>query len=556
MGQKSKKNRERGAAATSPAPGARQVQKELLPCGGEDAAAAPSLGPTGWFAAAALVVTVFLVYQPAWRGGFLWDDDLHLLDNPVLKPGGLATVWTPGGYKQYWPLTCTAYWLEFKTWGLDPLGFHLVNIALHALSALLVWRVLAALKAPGAFFAAAIFALHPVNVESVAWIAQLKGILSLLLALVSMLFFLAHERCGGWWRWTLAAGFYLLSALAKGIAITLPVVLLACAWWQRGRIGRRDLIRILPYLLIGIVMAATNVWTQHLEGAAEASVRSDSIFSRAAVAGCAVWFYLGKLIWPLDLCFVYPRWRIDERNVLSYLPGAMLVFLLGLAWCRRRTWGRPIVILIVCYVGLLLPALGFVNIFFMAYSLVADHWQYAAMIVPCAVFAGVATTLGRRIRGLSRTGPWLGLALLAILAGLTWRESRSYADIETLYRTTIERNADCWMAHYNLGVCLEGRGEVGEALVHYGKALEIKPDFVHALNNMAWLRADASGSEVPRWRGGGGTRRAGRRAIAGQSGSPRHVGRRVRRGREVYRGRANLARGRGNGQATERAGPG
>ena len=162
------------------------------------------------------MVAVFLVYQPAWQGEYLWDDNLHLLENPVLKPGGLATVWTPGGYKQYWPLTFTAYWLQFKLWGLNPLGFHLVNIALHAVSALFVWRVLAALRLPGARFAAAIFALHPVNVESVAWIAQLKGILSLLLSLVSMLSFLAYERRGGWWRSALAIGAVLSIGAGQG----------------------------------------------------------------------------------------------------------------------------------------------------------------------------------------------------------------------------------------------------------------------------------------------------------------------------------------------------
>ena len=228
--------------------------------------AVSSLGAKELLLVATLVVAVFLVYQPAWQGGFLWDDDIHLLNNPVLKPGGLAKVWVPGGYINYWPLTFTAYWLQFTIWGLNPLGFHLVNIAVHAVSALLLWRVLLRLRVPGAMFAAAIFALHPVNVESVAWISQLKGILSLMLALLSVLFFLARERQGGWWRLALAIGAFLLSTLAKGMVITLPVVLLACAWWQRGRIGRRDLLRVLPYLLIGAVMAGIEVWTQHLRG--------------------------------------------------------------------------------------------------------------------------------------------------------------------------------------------------------------------------------------------------------------------------------------------------
>ena len=155
--------------------------------------------PRDWLFAAALVAAVFLAYQPAWQGGFIWDDDTHLLNNPVLRPGGVFRTWVPGTYVNYWPLTFTVYWVEYQLWGLDPVGFHLVNIALHALSAILIWRVLALLRVPGALLAAALFALHPVNVESVAWITQLKNTLSLALTLLSVLLYLLSERRGGRW---------------------------------------------------------------------------------------------------------------------------------------------------------------------------------------------------------------------------------------------------------------------------------------------------------------------------------------------------------------------
>ena len=292
----------------------------------------------GWFFAVALLIAVFLAYAPAWNGGFVWDDDLHLLNNPVLKPDGVRHIWVPGSYLNYWPLTFTVYRLEFEMWGLNPLGFHLVNIALHCISALLVWRILEHLRMPGAMLAAAIFALHPVNVESVAWIAQLKNVLSLLLALLAMLFYLLHERDGGWWRFAVSLGMFLLSTLAKGMMLTLPVVLLACAWWQRGRIGRRDLLRVLPFLLVAVVMVGVEVSMQH-KGAGSAAARTDDFLSRAAVAGCAVWFYFWKCLWPADLSFVYPRWNISEWNVWSYLPGVLLAAILSLAWWRRQFVG-------------------------------------------------------------------------------------------------------------------------------------------------------------------------------------------------------------------------
>ena len=391
MGRRSKKR--------SRTPANRLVSQERTAAGRRDPR--PTAWKTHWskewLLAAALVAAVFLAYQPAWRGGFIWDDDLHLLNNPVLKPGGLATIWVPGTYVNYWPVTFTAYRLQFELWGLNPVGFHMVNIALHALSAVLVWRILVHLRVPGAMFAAALFALHPVNVESVAWITQLKNTLSLLLTLVSVLLYLLYERYGGRWRFALSLGVFCLATLSKGMTLTLPVVLLACAWWQRGRISRRDLLRVVPFLLIGLVMAALEVSMQHVAAGQAAVVRSDGFLSRTAVAGFAVWFYFWKLIWPVNLMFVYPRWDDQRRQRAVVSARSAAGGRSGAGVVAAAPWGRPVVMLLVCYVALLLPALGFVNIYFMEYSLVADHWQYAAMIVPCAVFAGVAAALlGRR----------------------------------------------------------------------------------------------------------------------------------------------------------------
>ena len=450
------------------------------------------IGRNRWLIMAALVVAVFLAYQPAWNGRFVWDDDLHLVNNPVLLSGHFLETWVPGVYVNYWPLTFTVYRLEFEIWGLNPLGFHLVNIGLHAISAMLVWRILEHLRIPGSMLAAAIFALHPVNVESVAWITQLKNTLSLTLTLLSVLFYLGYDLDGGWWRFLLAVAMFLLSALAKGMALTLPVVLLACVWWQHGRIGRRDLLQMFPFLLIAALMVGIELSMQH-EVAGGTPVRSDSLLSRTAIAGCAVWFYFGKFLWPTNLIFVYPRWNIDERDILSYLPGMLLVAILVLGWWRRHSWGRSVVMLTVCYVALLLPVLGFVNIYFMEYSLVADHWQYAAIIVPCAASAGAVTRFGRR---LPQYGPayLLCFGLLAALAVLTFRQSRMYTDIETLFQVTVNRNPSCWMAHNNLGLALANRGDVDRAIEHYEKALQIKSDDAPAHYNLGALLRDAAKS--------------------------------------------------------------
>ena len=252
---------------------------------------------------------------------------------------------------------------------------------------------------------------------------------------------------------------FALATLAKGMTLTLPVVLLACAWWQRGRIERRDLLRVVPFLLIGLAMVGMEVFQQHVS-AGQTVVRSDGLLSRTAVAGCAVWFYLWKLIWPVDLMFVYPRWNLGAVSALWFLPGLLLAAIFALAWRWRRSWGRPVLMLIVCYVALLLPVLGFVNIYFMEYSLVADHWQYAAMIVPCAAFAGVAAaTLSRR--------RWSRLPGCAVVPGvvgdLGWVNLATVPDV-CRYRNALsdndQRNPACWMAHNNLGDVLQGADEL------------------------------------------------------------------------------------------------
>ncbi len=424
------------------------------------------------------------MYLPCCHGVWLWDDGPLLLNNPVLRPGGVARAWlVPGSYLNYWPVTYTVYWIGFHLWGLHPLGFHLLNIGLHAITALLVWRVLEALELPGALLAAAIFALHPVNVENVAWVAQLRGILSLAWALVCVLFYLKHEQYGGRWRYSLAILAFLLSALSKGEALTLPIVLLALAWWRHGRIGREDIRRLLPLVFIAICMAGVEVWSQHSLDSAS-GCGSDGFFSRSAIAGMAVWFYFGKFVWPFNLVPIYPRWSINPANLLCYVPGCLLLGILVAAWWHRRGWGRPVATVIICYVALLLPVLGFVNITYMQFSLVADHWQYTAMVVLCAAAgAAIATLAGRSWRHWPAMS--CCLALVLGLGYLTWQQNYLYGDHELYYRTTIAKNPTCWKAEDLLGESLAEREQWNTAIVHYRRALALNPDCPEAHGDIA-----------------------------------------------------------------------
>jgi tetratricopeptide (TPR) repeat protein len=482
----------------------------------------------GWLLGLLLVLATVLVYQPAWHGGFLWDDDMHVTKNRMLvDAGGLKQIWSSPDSPQYYPMVFTSFRLERALWGLNPTGYHWVNILLHAASAVWVWRVLRRLHVPGAWLAAAIFAVHPVNVESVAWISQRKNTLAMFFYLLSMLLYLRFEppaKVQGpkskvqsprsevrsqnpassetqratsntplfYWLSLIA---FALALLSKTAVSPFPVVLLGLAWWQRGRVTGRDVWRSAPFFAASLVLSLITIWFERHQTAFTV-IREDGFCSRLAVAGCAVWFYLYKALLPLNLILIYPRWQIDASQVVSYVPGALVAGALVLLWRGRRRWGRAWLFCAGYYLVMLLPVLGFVNIGFMSYSLVADHWQYFAIIAPIAAVAALFSSRfqaqSARLKvpastvslPLSPTGLFLATALLLTLGGLTWRQSARYANAETLWQETVADNPGCPTAYYNLGVVLVHQGRMDEAIAQFQQALQLKPDDAKAHNNL------------------------------------------------------------------------
>lgn len=428
-----------------------------------------------WLIGVLLVAATVVAYQPVWHAGFIWDDDQFLTNNPFIKAGnGLYRLWFTASTPDYFPLTSSALWLEWRLWGEHALGYHLVNILLHALSAVLLWRVLLRLKIPGAWIGAGLFAVHPVNVESVAWITERKNTLCLFFYLCAVLAWVKYEDngTGRWYGWALVA--FALSLLSKTAAAPLPVVLLGLAWWRRGRVAWQDVKRTMPFFALAAVLAAVTVWFQYHLSIGQEVVRSDSVWSRLAGAGWAVWFYMYKTVWPVDLIFVYPRWQIDAHNMLSYVPLLLLIVVFAVLWHYRRRWGKELLCALSYDVLLLLPVLGFLNIYFMKYSLVADHWQYFAIIGPLAL-AGAA--LARR--------PVIAAAILLALCALTWKQCGTYANAETLWRATVRQDPDSWVGLCELSNILLGEGRLDEAVACAQKAVDLKPDYSGAQNNLA-----------------------------------------------------------------------
>ncbi len=437
--------------------------------------------------AAALLVAVVLAYQPAWNGGFIWDDDAHVTRSDLQSWDGLRRIWSDlDATQQYYPLLHTAFWVQHRCWGDAPFGYHLVNIVLHASVAFLAAMVLRRLEIPGAYLAGAIFALHPVHVETVAWITELKNTLSGVFYLTAALAYLRFDQTRHRPWYLLALGLFVLGLLSKTVIATLPAALLVVFWWNRGRLSwRRDALPLVPFFVLGAIGGLFTAWVEKTLIGAEGEVFEFTFLQRSVIAGSVIWFYFAKLLWPAKLMFVYPRWDISHVEWWQILiPISVLLVLAGLWWFRRRMRGPLAGALF--FVGTLFPVLGFFNVYPFRYSFVADHFQYLPSLgIITLVSAGIVLLL-RRWQVSGRPAVYAAcLVMLAVLATLTWRQSRLYADVETLYRTTIERNPTCWMAYDNLGILLADRGELEEAVVQLEKAVEIKPDHGEAHSNLA-----------------------------------------------------------------------
>ncbi len=443
--------------------------------------------------AAAIIVVTAIAYSPALTGDFLLDDNTLLTDSSLIKASdGLYQFWCTTGAADYWPLTNSSFWLEWRLWGANPTGYHVTNVLSHLAAVFLLWAILRKLSIPGAFLAALLFAVHPVNVESVAWIAQRKNTLSMLFFLLSILWYLptAEQRAtanGPRTKLCYLLSFlaFVLAMLSKGSVAILPIVLLLLVWWQRRRIGLPDVLRTVPFFLAAILLGTVNVWFQ-THGFAE-SIRSATIAQRLAGAGAAIWFYLAKTFLPIDLLFVYPQWNIQTALAAWWLPLWALVAVSAVLWWRRNTrWGRPLLFAWAFFCVALLPVLGFADVGFMQFSLVADHYQHIALIGALALAsAAVSTWIGSRTARIRTAAVVLPAAAIGLLAALTWQRNMLFRSAIDLYITTLESNPDCWQLHNSLAVVLNGAGKYQQASDQCRAALRQNPHSADAHFNLA-----------------------------------------------------------------------
>jgi len=442
-----------------------------------------------WFFCLILAIVTLLAYQPAWNGGFIWDDDEYVTNNQLLTaPDGLRRIWfSLDSPSQYFPLVYTTFRIEHALWGLHPFGYHWVNLLLHLANALLVWRVLVRLNVPGAWLAGAIFALHPVQVESVAWITERKNVLMGFFFLLTLLAWIAFvdERTKRPWRfYGLALILYMLALSAKTTACTLPAALLLILWLQKKPINRERILQIVPFFLLGLAMGLVTVWWERYHQGTRLALAPLGPVERILVASRAVWFYLGKLIWPSNLTFIYPRWTIVSTRPLEYAWSLAGAGLCAVIYFGRRCLGRGVEVAAAFFVATLSPVLGFIMLFTFCYTFVADHYQYLASIGPIALASAGVATLARAFKGSRKLIFGTAFCVVVVLAMLTWRQSALYRDIEALWRTTLVRNPACWMAYNNLGLVLYQANQIPEAMDLFKQSLRINPDNAAAHNNL------------------------------------------------------------------------
>ena len=428
------------------------------------------------------------VFSPALNGEGLWDDDVLVTTNFNLHSlHGLYEIWFNVFWTDYWPVCYTLFWVEWHLWGNALLGYHLTTLGLHLLDGLMVWHILRRIGVGWAWLGGLLFVLHPLAVESVAWISETKNTLSVLLFLFAAEAWLDFDA-GRRGAYFLSLLLYLLAMLAKSSVIMLPFVILLYGWWKHGRVGWRDAKRIVPYLVIAVVLGLISTYMQNRHPATIGAnvVPKDTPMHRIVGACVEVFFYLGKFILPTGLLPVYPRWILDHPSLAEWLAVPFLAALLGLIWTfRRHAWVRHVAFGLGFFFLMGLPTFGLVSMLYMRISRVADHFVYLPMIGLIALVAAGLELAWRRLPFLAR--PAVPLAAAGALAFLA-RDGHDYAghflNQRALWIYTVARNPDAWPAQNDLGLDLLNEGDLAGAAMHFREALRVKPDYAEAHNNL------------------------------------------------------------------------
>lgn len=442
---------------------------------------------------AALMIITFVAHMPAVRAGYCWDDDSRVYQNPLLRSAeGLVKCWISTELPDYWPLTRTLFWMEWQLWGSNPAAFHVVSILLQGMAAVLLWRVSRhlGLNEYGAYLTGLLFAVHPVTVESVAWITEQKTVLSMVFYLLSILAFLRFEDRPSLRCYILALLVAMAALLAKSTAAALPIVLLICVWWRRGRVTTVDVIRVVPFLALSVILGLIEFWFESHNAIGNTVVRPEGFASRVASVGWVFWFYLYKIAFPVNLAMVYPRWEIDGGCIHSFVPLTLMIVCFVTLWRFRTSWGKGPLAALASFVIVLSPVLGLLTMSYARHSLVADHLQYPGMPGIMMLIGGSIGTVRAWAQRRNLVGIRIGTTAVAgaitLTCGvLTWQQAGVYLNRVTLWTHTLSINDRAWAAYNDRGFAYADMGETEKAIQDYSRAMVLNPTYAMPYSNRA-----------------------------------------------------------------------
>ena len=437
----------------------------------------------------AFLVAIFVFYSPALSGEFLWDDAIFSEEKTIQSWSGLWSLWfAPSEIESelhYWPITYTTFWLQHKLFGSNPIGYHIVNCILYFINVVLIWRLLLKLEVPGAWAISMLFTVHPLHVESVAWLIEQKGLLSALFYLGAVHAWLRFRESSSLKTYALTLSLYVLGLLSKSIVVTLPATFLVLLWWKQKRVSVHDLMRLLPFFIVGFAIALGD-YLFYVSREEQLDVAYSSL-ERILIAAQAVWFYVGKLLWPANLIVIYPHFDVSVDNLIAWLFVAATVGVLIVLWSYRHRIGKGPLAGVAFFAITLSPTLGFVDFGYMEFSFVADRYQYLAGLGVMAVLVGgVIHAMQPYITSFRPVVVGVFIILVIGLGTLTGRQATIYQDGITFFSHIVTHNPTAHDAYISLGSALYEIGRFEEGYKANLKAIELQPNRATAHSNAAY----------------------------------------------------------------------
>jgi tetratricopeptide (TPR) repeat protein len=441
-------------------------------------------------------------YWPIFSATWVWDDTIEILTNSEIHKSfeSLVSIWINPQGLDYFPLKTTLQWFEWHIWGANPLGYHLMSLGLHLFSSFIIWRIFKKLGFSLSWLGAILFLVHPLAVQSVAWVSELKNTLSLPFLLLSFDTFIDYEnfcfsnKINSKRLFLLSLGYFILAMLAKSSVVMLPLILLLYIWCKRNSISKKDFISLSPFFLVSLILGIVTIFFQHTRAIAGESFEIGSFFERCYSSILIIGFYLKLFFFPLYLTPIYPRWSVDNLQVAIVLGWLSLLTLLIYLFRNNSVTSNKLLLGLGWFIINLIPVLGIIPMSFLKYAQVSDHFTYISIIGSIALITLFFSTLHDWVKNKKRYLSYAiilaKISMLIFLAYVSNSHAKDFQDDLSFYTKIITDNPSCWMAHDNLGNIYNDNKLYPEAIAEYNEVLKLNPHYAKAHFNLGLALVD------------------------------------------------------------------